>query len=641
MGLLQRKCSCGAQSHGNSECAECAKKHNTLQRKLTIGASNDPLEAEADRVADQVMTGTMRDRIDGAALRIQRLGSTRADSSETETPPSVDRALSDSGQPLESMLRRDMQQRFGYDFSHVRVHAGDAAAQSAREINANAYTVGHDIVFAASRFTPGTTAGQHLLAHELTHVVQQSGADGLRVASGSGAVAARANRIPTTIQKDDAGGGSTEFKDSVSVVSRPTSGPGVVSGEVTRVETAPAKGKDSAQEIHRGTMKIRFDPSDCSVTIPFGYNFVQAPQAAGTGICDSPPPATKVPLLSADRFKQIKDGVLADVNRGLNGWFNVRLAGKSCPGGCADRALPIRVVATEDSANPDTTITVVNRGGRANAATICAGSWDSPTAEHEGGHQTLGVGDEYPETDERLRATVPQWFRPERVRNDYSKMGPAEDSRFAMFHERHFNAVKTFMEDAFPGCKATLETQSRPVLPDFRFVVGGGYASLSGVSGSFLEAGLRIGIPLDRMRRWEVVMGPQINWLNAFGHERDQSAFLLGARLGLDGSTGGSGHGFTAGAFGEAGYGWFSSNDWRSAGVNDRSASAAYGEVGVGAGYRTPLVGGSTRFDFRAEGAAGTAFGAPSAAGRTPADIESDPQRSKWFRLGVTAGVQF
>jgi hypothetical protein len=614
-----------------------------LQRNLAIGASNDPLEGEADRVADQVMTQAPRRQIGGTPLRIQRLGNTPENSGETEIPHSVDRALSDSGRPLESPLREHMQQRFGYDFSRVRVHAGATAAQSAREINANAYTVGRDIVFGAGRFAPETSRGRHLLAHELTHVIQQSGVDGSHVSSGGGVIAAQANRIPATIQKDDAGGGSTEFKDSVSVLSRPTSGPGVVSGQVTRVETAPAIGKNPAQEINRGTMNIRFDPSDCSVTIPFGYNFVQAAQATGTGICDSPPPATKVPLLSADRFKQIKDGVLADVNRGLNGWFNVRLAGKSCPGACADRALPIRVVATEDSANPDTTITVVNRGGRANAATICAGSWDPSTAEHEGGHQTLGVGDEYPETDERLRATVPQWFRPERVRNDYSKMGPAEDSRFAMFHERHFNAVKTFMEDAFPGCKATLEAQSRPVLPDYRFVLGGGYASLSGVSGSFLEAGLRIGIPLDRMRRWEVVMGPQINWLNAFGHEREQSAFLLGARLGLEGSTGGSGHGFTAGAFGEAGYGWFSSNDWRSGSGagNDRSASAAYGEVGVGAGYRTPLVGGSTRFDFRAEGAAGTAFGAPSTAGRIPTDIESDPQRSKWFRVGVTAGVQF
>jgi hypothetical protein len=157
----------------------------------------------------------------------------------------------------------------------------------------------------------------------------------------------------------------------------------------------------------------------------------------------------------------------------------------------------------------------------------------------------------------------------------------------------------------------------------------------------FLEAGLRIGIPLDRLRRWEVVLGPQVNWLNAFGNERYQTAFLLGARLGLEGSTGGSGHGFTAGAFGEAGHGWFSSSDWRTGGGGDRKSSSAYGEVGIGAGYRTPLIGGSTRFDFRLEGAAGTTIGAPGLAGPVTPDIESDPQRSKWFRLGLTVGGQF
>ncbi|MCX6925831.1 MAG: DUF4157 domain-containing protein, partial [Verrucomicrobia bacterium] len=68
-----------------------------------------------------------------------------------------------------------MSQRFGHDFSHVRVHSGAAADQSAREVSASAYTVGHDIVFGANQFAPGTPVGWHLLAHELTHVVQQFG----------------------------------------------------------------------------------------------------------------------------------------------------------------------------------------------------------------------------------------------------------------------------------------------------------------------------------------------------------------------------------------------------------------------------------------------------------------------------------
>ena len=76
-----------------------------------------------------------------------------------------------------------MEQRFGYDFSRVRVHAGMAAEQSARDLNAHAYTVGPNMVFGAGRFAPGTHQGRRLIAHELTHVVQQSGSDGIRIDS--------------------------------------------------------------------------------------------------------------------------------------------------------------------------------------------------------------------------------------------------------------------------------------------------------------------------------------------------------------------------------------------------------------------------------------------------------------------------
>ena len=90
-------------------------------------------------------------------------------------PASVDRVLAGSGRPLDSALQQDMGQRFGHDFSRVRVHSGGAAEQSAQDVNANAYTVGHDMVFGAGRFAPGTHEGRRLIAHELAHVVQQRG----------------------------------------------------------------------------------------------------------------------------------------------------------------------------------------------------------------------------------------------------------------------------------------------------------------------------------------------------------------------------------------------------------------------------------------------------------------------------------
>jgi hypothetical protein len=89
-------------------------------------------------------------------------------------PPGVGHVLASPGVPLEPATRQKMEQRFGHDFSRVRVHSDDASAQSARLIDARAYTSGHHIVFGAGRFSPDTLAGQSLLAHELTHVVQQT-----------------------------------------------------------------------------------------------------------------------------------------------------------------------------------------------------------------------------------------------------------------------------------------------------------------------------------------------------------------------------------------------------------------------------------------------------------------------------------
>jgi hypothetical protein len=77
------------------------------------------------------------------------------------------------GRPLEPEVRDDMESRLGHDFGDVRVHDDGAAHDSARSVNAHAYTVGSDIVFQRDRYDPGSDAGRTMLAHELTHVVQQ------------------------------------------------------------------------------------------------------------------------------------------------------------------------------------------------------------------------------------------------------------------------------------------------------------------------------------------------------------------------------------------------------------------------------------------------------------------------------------
>ena len=90
------------------------------------------------------------------------------------TSPGVKQLLSSSGSPLDAATRTFMESRFGYDFSQVRLHTGPGAARSADLLAARAYTVGQDVVLGEGQYRPGTPEGRQLLAHELTHVVQQS-----------------------------------------------------------------------------------------------------------------------------------------------------------------------------------------------------------------------------------------------------------------------------------------------------------------------------------------------------------------------------------------------------------------------------------------------------------------------------------
>lgn len=153
------------------------------ERAYGIGTPNDKYEQEADRIADQVMRmpepnmqGQMGVEEEEELLQtkpsIQRHITSEEDGSEV--PSIVYEALQSPGQPLDSNTRVFMESRFGQDFSRVRVHTDAKAAASTQSLNALAYTTSNDIVFGASRYTPETVEGKRLLAHELTHVMQQT-----------------------------------------------------------------------------------------------------------------------------------------------------------------------------------------------------------------------------------------------------------------------------------------------------------------------------------------------------------------------------------------------------------------------------------------------------------------------------------
>jgi hypothetical protein len=166
-------------AHDFSRIPVHASVAGTIQAKLTVNTPGDIYEEEADTVAEQVMRMTTPlasnvQRQTEAEKRIQR--KTIGDGQPLTAPPIVHEVLRSSGQPLDAATRGFMEPRFGHNFGHVRVHTDTRAAESARAVNALAYTVGRDVVFGAGRYEPGTAAGDRLLAHELTHVVQQPSA---------------------------------------------------------------------------------------------------------------------------------------------------------------------------------------------------------------------------------------------------------------------------------------------------------------------------------------------------------------------------------------------------------------------------------------------------------------------------------
>ena len=165
--VLQRQCACGQRTAAGGECAKCRKKRLSLQRHA-----------------------------------VNRAGPTAA-------PPIVHEVLRSPGQRLDSNVRSYMESRFGHDFSGVRVHTDAKAGESAHMVNAQAFTAGRDVVFGRGHYAPQTENGRILLAHELTHVLQQSShrsqqsaQSSLKISTPSDPAEREAERIAKTINQD-------------------------------------------------------------------------------------------------------------------------------------------------------------------------------------------------------------------------------------------------------------------------------------------------------------------------------------------------------------------------------------------------------------------------------------------------------
>lgn len=204
-GILQRKCDCGNHTPAGGECGACSKKQLNLQRRAVDNQSE-----------------------------------------HSEVPPIVHDVLRSPGQPLDQATRAFMEPRFGHDFSQVRVHTDVKAAESARAVNALAYTVGRSLVFSEGQYAPQTAGGRRLMAHELTHSLQQTRGGNeqiqgkLRIGSASDSSEQEADRIADSIIGN--GSATVEGVSAVSGVVQRACGPTEI-GEPTGC--APATGEVS------------------------------------------------------------------------------------------------------------------------------------------------------------------------------------------------------------------------------------------------------------------------------------------------------------------------------------------------------------------------------------------------------------
>ncbi len=163
------------------------------QAKLTIGQPNDKYEQEADRIADQVMKISDTDvaqRVESGLVQPMHIQRMCPEYDEEQLQPKAQpshtpevnsgiesrlNSLKGGGQPLDHGTRAFFEPRFGHDFSGVRVHADSAAADTAKSIHARAFTLGNHVALGSGEYHPNSQSGRRLLAHELTHVMQQTG----------------------------------------------------------------------------------------------------------------------------------------------------------------------------------------------------------------------------------------------------------------------------------------------------------------------------------------------------------------------------------------------------------------------------------------------------------------------------------
>jgi hypothetical protein len=162
------------ENHQTGESGETAPQTRPLATQISPLAQRQPIEEEEEAVQPKSLLQMQPMEEEEEELQAKASGDKPVEAnSAVETGINQKKG---SGQRLPTDTRSAMENRFGADFSQVNVHTDSASIQMNREINSQAFTVGNDIFFNSGKYHPESSSGQHLLAHELTHVVQQNAA---------------------------------------------------------------------------------------------------------------------------------------------------------------------------------------------------------------------------------------------------------------------------------------------------------------------------------------------------------------------------------------------------------------------------------------------------------------------------------